>query len=101
MKKCGIMVICRHPEILATIVRLINNNPEWSATGCETDQSAIDAFKAINHDVVLIGSGVNTESETQLRKVFINLNPLVKIVQHYGGGSGLLSAEIYSALNSL
>lgn len=100
MSKCEILVICRHPQILATIVRLINNNPDWNATGCETDEEAIDKFKSIGHRLVLLGAGVNEDSETYLRQMFSAQNPEVKIVQHYGGGSGLLSAEIYGALNN-
>jgi len=98
MEKTEILVVCRHPEILATIVRLINNKPEWNATGCETDEQAINAFKSIGCKLVLIGAGVPQESEAHLRQSFMAHNPQVKIVQHYGGGSGLLFAEIYGAL---
>lgn len=98
MKKCEILVVCRHPDILATVVRLINNNPEWHATGCQSDDEAVKAFMVTKHDVVLIGAGVEAESESKLRDKFIALNPKVKVVQHFGGGSGLLSAEIYGAL---
>jgi len=98
MEKTEILVICRHPEILATIVRLINNKPEWNATGCETDEQAINAFKNISCKLVLIGAGVTPSSELHLCQAFTAHNPQVKIVQHYGGGSGLLFAEIYGAL---
>jgi DNA-binding NarL/FixJ family response regulator len=100
MEKTEILVICRHPEILATIVRLINNRPEWNATGCETDEQAIDAFKNINYKLVLIGAGVAPLSELHLRQAFTAQNPQAKIVQHFGGGSGLLFAEIYGALDA-
>ncbi|RFZ90292.1 hypothetical protein D0C36_21070 [Mucilaginibacter conchicola] len=100
MENIQILVICRHPEILATVVRLINNKPEWKATGCETDESAINAFEATKHAVVLIGAGVDADSERHLRQTFTGIHPQVKIVQHYGGGSGLLFAEIYGALNA-
>ncbi len=99
MEKTQILVICRHAEILQTVVRLVNNNPEWEATGCETDAEAINAFKITPFSVVLFGSGVDAASENHLRQSFMSLNPDVKIVQHYGGGSGLLSAEIFQALS--
>ncbi|MGN6179241.1 MAG: hypothetical protein ACTHNW_08670 [Mucilaginibacter sp.] len=98
MEKTEILVVCRHPEILATIVRLINNRPEWKATGCETDEQAINVFNNSNYKLVLIGAGVTQESELHLRQSFMAHNPQAKIVQHYGGGSGLLFAEIYGAL---
>ena len=93
-----ILVIGRHPEILATVVRLVNNNPAWNATGCQTDDEAIQAFDAQGFTLVLLGGGIPPESENRLSQYFRNCNPDIRIVQHYGGGSGLLAAEIYEAL---
>jgi len=93
-----ILVICRHAEILQTIVRLVNNNPAWNATGTAVDDEAIAAFDAQHFDLVLLGSGIPAESDEHLRTYFTGKNPEIKIVQHYGGGSGLLAAEIYEAL---
>jgi hypothetical protein len=90
-----ILVICRHPEILATIVRLINSKPEWQGL---SDEEATKIFLEKDFDVVLIGAGVNLESERYLRQTFEKKNPAVKIIQHYGGGSGLLFGEIHQAL---
>ncbi|GAA3978101.1 hypothetical protein [Mucilaginibacter dorajii] len=93
-----ILVIGRHPEILATVVRLINNNPDWQATGCLTDEEAIQHFDTQPCTLVLLGGGIPPESEQHLSAYFMSRNPQIKIVQHYGGGSGLLAAEIYEAL---
>jgi hypothetical protein len=93
-----ILVICRHPEILQTIVRLVNNNPDWQATGAITNPEAIKAFNDGAFGLVLLGSGIDEESEKELRSAFTSVVPGITIVQHYGGGSGLLSAEIYEAL---
>ncbi|MDB5108892.1 MAG: hypothetical protein JWR67_6, partial [Mucilaginibacter sp.] len=41
MSKIEILVIGRHPEILQTVLRLVNNNAEWNATGTATDEEAI------------------------------------------------------------
>lgn len=98
MDQIQILVIGRHPEILPTVVRLVNNNPDWNATGCVTDEEAIDAFNKQRFALVLLGGGIEDESEDRLCAYFKAHNPDIKIVQHYGGGSGLLSAEIYEAL---
>ncbi len=98
MSKTEILVICRHKEILQTIVRLINNNPNWHAIGAVTDNEAISAFNSQTIKLVLLGSGIEKESEIDLRKKFTDHNSQITIVQHYGGGSGLLAAEIYEAL---
>jgi len=99
MNKTEILVICRHEGILQTIVRLINNNPEWNATGAVTDEEAITQFNARSFKLVLLGSGIEKESEDKLSAAFKAHNPEIIIVEHYGGGSGLLAAEIYQALN--
>lgn len=98
MGKIEILVIGRHPEILQTVVRLVNNNPEWNATGVITDEEAITAFDSTNFKLVLLGGGIEKDSEESLNKLFKAKNPGINIVQHYGGGSGLLAAEIYEAL---
>ena len=93
-----IIAIGRHPEILATVVRLINNNQAWHATGCLTDEEAIATFDLQQCTLILLGGGIEPESEQKLCAYFIDRKPEIKIVQHYGGGSGLLTAEIYEAL---
>ena len=98
MKKVEILALCSHPEILQTVLRLINNNPEWNGTGAENEQQAIDLFTERPFDLVLLGSGMDEQSENKLKPVFIQINPAIKFIQHYGGGSGLLSAEIWGAL---
>ena len=98
MSKTEILVIGRHPEILETVVRLINNNIEWNCTGCNTDDEAITAFNNQKFDLILLGGGIENKSEKDLCAYFKSQNPAIKIIQHYGGGSGLLTAEIYEAL---
>jgi hypothetical protein len=98
MDKIEILVIGRHPEILQTVIRLVNNNPAWNGTGCGTDEEALTAFANNTFNLVLLGGGIEKESEDKLCKAFRLLNPQITIIQHYGGGSGLLSAEIYEAL---
>ncbi|MGN8072227.1 hypothetical protein [Mucilaginibacter sp. 22184] len=100
MNQTQILVIGRHPEILQTVVRLVNNNPEWKGTGCLTEQEAISVFDQQVFDLVLLGAGIDESSEDSLCAHFKARKPDIKIVQHYGGGSGLLSAEIYEALKS-
>jgi len=99
MDKVEILVICRHEGILQTIIRLVNANPDWNATGASADDEAIAEFAARPFKLVLLGSGIEKESEDRLCTAFRARDPEIIIVQHYGGGSGLLAAEIYQALN--
>ena len=94
-----ILVICRHPEILQTILRLIRNKPEWQPSGCAPGETALDLIIKQKFDLVLLGAGIEPHEDAQLRKSLSEHQPGALIVQHYGGGSGLLYAEVYQALN--
>jgi DNA-binding NtrC family response regulator len=95
----GILIICRDTDIMETILRLLNQMPEWKSFGATTNDEAIEIFSAHPIDIVLIGSGVDEHSEKQLEKEFKKRKPAVKIVQHFGGGSGLLFSEVQQALH--
>jgi hypothetical protein len=83
---------------MQTVLELINKTDDWEATGALSDETAIELYQKRRYDVVLIGGGVGEESEAKLRAIFTFQNPLIRIILHYGGGSGLLFAEIKSAL---
>lgn len=99
--KSNILVVGRHPEILQTLLRLINKNDDWSAKGTLYDEEAKALFDSRNFHLILLSSGINEDCERNLRNYFLCKNSSIKIIQHYGGGSGLLSNEIYEALNEI
>jgi DNA-binding NtrC family response regulator len=98
MHKIQILVIGRNEQIVATVERLINNNPEWQATTCLTDEDAVTICAGQKFDLVLIGGGLDEASDTYLRQAIDERQPGITIIQHYGGGSGLLATEINMAL---
>jgi hypothetical protein len=99
MDKIEILVIGRHPQIMETVLRLINQNENWSAVGTLTDEDAIEKFHLHSFQLVLLSSGIEEASEKKLRSLFTFQDPGIIIIQHYGGGSGLLSNEIIEALD--
>ena len=94
-----ILIIGRNVDILQTVVRLVNNNPEWTVTGAVTDEEAIEKFHHHHFDVVLLTNGIGSGEEKKLRKIFTHQDTDITIIQHYGGGSGLLQSEIREALD--
>jgi hypothetical protein len=100
METIHILYIGRHLEILATVIRLINANDNWNGVGVMNDEEAKEIFLRKDFSLVLLGSGIQEESETNLCAFFKNKNPNISIVQHYGGGSGLLKSEIVLALDN-
>lgn len=97
--KIQILVIGRNADIVQTVVRLVNNNPAWHASFALTDDAAIALFDSQPFDLVLLGGGIDPVSDTLLRGAFSARNTDIIIIQHYGGGSGLLTTEINMALN--
>lgn len=99
MEKIKILYVGNHKDILETVVRLINNHENWFGKGAFDIDEAIDDLNNTKYEIVLLGCGIEPEYEQQLRSYIEKRFPQVTIVQHYGGGSGLLSNEIMEALN--
>lgn len=97
--KADILVIGRHEEILETVLRIINKSENWIAQGALTDEKAIALFDEQKFDIVLLCGGIQEACEAVLRAAFKQKDPEIIIIQHYGGGSGLLSNEIIHALS--
>ncbi len=78
--------------------RLLNAKDSWRGFGVSTSDQALEICKSEMLDLVLLGNGIYAEEEDILRKKLIEVKPNIKIIQHYGGGSGLLFSEIAQAL---
>lgn len=97
--KTTLLVIGKNLPILRVLDRLINQNPDRKAYVTHDDDEAIEWFSTNHPDLVLLSSGISEEEELKLREAFQRIDPSVKIIQHYGGGSGLLENEIIQALH--
>jgi DNA-binding NarL/FixJ family response regulator len=98
MKNPSILVICKHPDILAVILRLIHKKEGWTAVGAASTTEAEAICTTVPVNIVLLGAGVEESEEQQLSSSLPALRPEIHFVRHYGGGSGLLYAEILQAL---
>ena len=101
MKKLTILYIGRNPEITETMNRLLNAREEWKGMTTCMDEEALVMVKGTHIDLVLLGNGISTAEEQKLRAGLSHLSPALKIIQHYGGGSGLLYGEIMAALDNI
>jgi len=99
MKEVSILYICRNSDIVDTMVRVINKTENWKGVGVQTDDQAMEIFSENNFDIILLGSGIEETSEKRLRSYFTSRCEDVIVIQHYGGGSGLLQTEILQALS--
>jgi hypothetical protein len=97
MENLTILYIGRHLEILNTVVRVINKNDNWTAVGAMNIEEVKSLCEENHYEIILLGSGISEQNECILRCFFEKNSPDSIIVQHYGGGSGLLNSEIICA----
>lgn len=93
-----ILVIGTHNKILETVLRLLNKQENWSATGVSSVAEALEVCPQKPYQVFLIGAGLTNEQEQELKVKMKLIHPEIHVISHYGGGSGLLYAEIHLAL---
>lgn len=96
--KTEILVIGTHEKILATVLRLLNTNLSWNATGVSNPEEAIAKCRDMNYQVFLLGAGLSDADEARVTSEIKAIHPAIHVIPHFGGGSGLLFAEIFLAL---
>jgi hypothetical protein len=94
----NILVVGRNPEILNKVLELIDKNTPYTAAGALTDDEAINLFSTEIFNIILLCQGIEPSADKKLRHIFNSGNPGIKIIQHFGGGSGLLYNELRAAI---
>lgn len=100
MHTIEIVVIGTNKPIMQTIARLIDQNEEWKAKLAYSVTEALNICLQESIKLVLIGAGITEEEIDRLKLELANQRPHLPIIKHYGGGSGLLFAEIHQGLGS-
>jgi DNA-binding NtrC family response regulator len=98
MKELEIIVFSPITDMRDVIVRVINNEEKWKGYGVPSLPELMVLLKQKSIDIVLFDAGVSTEEEIEVSQKIKEVFPKTIIIQHYGGGSGLLKNEIMSAL---
>lgn len=95
MKTLNFLVIGKNQEILETLKRIIENNEGWKAEVESDENICYNYIKENQVDIVLLSSGLEEKFENEIKVFCGNLDKEVKVIDHYGGGSGLLKNEVY------
>ena len=84
---------------MPVIERLIRSQEGWEpVVACCADEALNVLASDECIDVLLVGAGLSPDEEVQLNAAAGARTPKVPVVAHYGGGSGLLFAEIWGVL---
>lgn len=94
MASLKILLVGKSAEILAVLKKSIEKKEGWKATVSNNYFEAETLLKNHFFDLLLLSSGIEEEEENEIRNTALNCQPELKIMQHYGGGSGLLYSEI-------
>ena len=101
MNTLNFLVIGKNQEILETLKRIIENNEGWKAEIKSDENICYYYIKENQVDIVLLSSGLDEEFENEVKTFCQNLEKEVKVIDHYGGGSGLLKNEVYALFPNL
>ncbi|WP_366512801.1 pirin family protein [uncultured Chryseobacterium sp.] len=94
MKKLNFLVIGKNQEILDTLKRVIEKNEGWNANILIDEEQSRDFITTHEVDIVLLSSGLEDRFEKDIKAFCKNLDKKVNVIEHYGGGSGLLRSEV-------
>ncbi|MDQ0595168.1 hypothetical protein QFZ37_003537 [Chryseobacterium ginsenosidimutans] len=101
MKTLNFLVIGKNQEILDTLKRIIENNEGWKAEIRSDENFCYEYIKENPVEIILLSSGLEEQFEKDIKVFCENLDKEVKVIDHYGGGSGLLKNEVYALFPNL
>jgi hypothetical protein len=79
-KPLEVLIIGRHQETLARILKTLNVLPV-RIDGTTTDEQAFDLLRRNRYDVISIGGGVEAASRTRLKEVLIATMPDIQVIE--------------------
>ena len=99
MKIFEFLLLGKNEAILAILLRLVNANENWNAVSFNDETEAQEYFLNNKIDIVLLSSGIEDHIEKEFTSFCLKHQPEVKVIEHFGGGSGLLKSEILHRLH--
>lgn len=99
MKIFEFLLLGKNEAILAILLRLVNANENWNAVSFNDETEAQNYFLNNKIDIVLLSSGIEDHIEKEFTSFCIKNQPEVEVIEHFGGGSGLLKSEILHRLH--
>ena len=99
MKIFEFLLLGKNEAILAILLRLVNANENWNAVSFNDETEAQHYFLNNKIDIVLLSSGIEDHIEKEFTSFCLKHQPEVEVIEHFGGGSGLLKSEILHRLH--
>ena len=90
----NVLIIGADPEITTVIERLVNGFQGFRGEAITSIRDLALKLADSQFDVLLLGAGFTKAQETQIRETASSVAPYTRVIEHYGGGSGLLLEEL-------
>lgn len=100
MENFRILVLGKNLEILETLERIIKNNG-WEVILSDNSENIIDLIEQNSINLILLSSGNDIDLENSIKNNAYIKSKNIKVLEHFGGGSGLLKCEIYQLFPDL
>jgi hypothetical protein len=99
MKTYEFLILGKNEPILTVLTRLVNAYNDWNAVSFNDEKTAQDYFIKNKIDIVLLSSAIEDHVEKEFTSFCLKQQPEVEVIEHFGGGSGLLRSEILHRLH--
>lgn len=99
MKTFEFLILGKNQAILEILLRLVNAYENWNAIGFSDEKEAQLYFLENKIDIVLLSSGIEDHIEKEFTSFCQEHQSDVEVIEHFGGGSGLLKSEIMYRLH--
>lgn len=98
--KTHILIFGKNNEILEVLERVINKNEEWNAIKTTSFTEMSEILSSTKIDILLFSSGIMSCEMEEIEEFCLNTYPNLNLLHHYGGGSGLIQAEIQLSIEN-
>jgi len=99
MKILEFLILGKNEAILPILLRLVNATENWNGISFDDEKKAQEYFLNNKIDIVLLSSGIEDHIEKEFTSFCVKHQPEVEVIEHFGGGSGLLKSEILHRLH--
>ncbi|WP_125723088.1 hypothetical protein [Flavobacterium ustbae] len=97
--KLQFLLLGKNEAILAILLRLVNADENWNGVAFNNEKEAQEYFQNNKIDIVLLSSAIEDHIEKEFTSFCVKHQPDVEVIEHFGGGSGLLKSEILHRLH--
>ena len=91
----NVLIVSADPEITEVIVRLVNGYEGFQGESISAVDQLSATLEKSAFDILLLGAGFTEQEEGRIKETASLINPELKVIEHYGGGSGLLLEELH------